>query len=302
MSVFKLRTATVKINGIVPYDDNELKGDKQYALYTFTYPECHFEFKISQIESNSPNTCYLKIYGVSQDTYKLFETKQFATMSQQQMVEIYCGYDGDEELVYSGTISRVRYHFDFGSQYMEILLDQNIKKAKEQKHSLCIQRNTTLYEALNIVCKRFGYKLICNNQGDFEAINILPVTLEGNIRDCLSMLLNKKMSYYIDMNNIIIYSSNKQIKKEYKLLFENGLIGYPTLDTGKLDEGEKYTIKHKLIPSLRVGSVINIPVGDDGLFSSVDTGKYVKYKVEEFVSTFSTSKDMTEMECVKIDG
>lgn len=299
MGVFKQRTATVRIYGITDFDQD---GKDELAIYTFTFPECYFEFKISQIESDSPNSCYLKIPGISKDTYKIFEEKQFAKYGKNQIVEIFCGYDGDEEMVYRGTVSRVRYHFDFGAQWMEVILDQNMKKYRVQKHSICIQKPTTVYEAVSIVCKTFGYRFECLNQDDFQSINIRPMTFEGNIKQCLDSILNKHMSYYVDIDNVVTFSKNKSISKSYTLLFDNGLIAYPILDTSKLEDGDIYNIRHKIIPSIAVGSVIKIPVGEDGLFTDVDTGKYVEYIVEEFVSSFSPTQDITEMECRRKNG
>lgn len=303
MSIFKERTATIKIYGEQrEYNYSTKTEESQPVIITFTFPETYFEFKISEIESDRPNTCYLRIYGVSRETYSLFHNKNFAKWGTEQFVEIYSGYDRDEELVYRGTISRVRYSFDFGHQYMEVLLDQNMKKYAVQKKSICINRQTTVYEAVNILCTEFGYKLLCNNEDDLKSIQLKNITFNGNLRQCLAQVLNKKMNYYVDNDNVVIYTKDSNLEKRFRLIFDNGLKSYPVLDTNKLDEGEFYTIKHKLIPSIRSGDIIEIPIGKDGLFASFDSGKYEEYVVQEYNSTFSPENDMTEMECVKRNG
>ena len=303
MTTFKERTCTVKIYGEEKdYDYSTATHITQPVVVSFTFPETYLEFKISEIESDKPNLCSLKIYGVSRETYSLFYNKNFAKWGTQQFVEIYSGYDRDEELVYRGCISRIRYNFDFGNQYMEMLLDQNMKKYAVQRKSICINRATSVYEATNILCKHFGYKLICNNEEDLQKIQLKNVTFNGNLSQCLSQVLNKRMKYYIDNDNVIIYTDSNSLKKVYRLTFDNGLKAYPILDTNKLDEGEFYTIKHKIIPSLRSGDIIEIPIGADGLFADFDSGKYQKYVVNQYTTTFSPENDSTEMECVKTNG
>lgn len=303
MATFKERTCTVKIYGEEnDYNYATSKFTTEPVIISFTFPETYIEFKISDIESDKPNLCSLKVYGVSRQTYSQFHNKNFAKWKTQQFVEIYAGYDRDEELVYRGTISRVRYSFDFGKQYMELLLDHNMKKYAVQRKSICINRQTTVFEAVNILCKEFGYTLLCNNEEDLRKIQLKNVTFNGNLPQCLSQVLNKKMKYYIDNDNVIIYTSNNQLKKTYRLLFSNGLISYPVLDTNKLDEGEFYKINNKMIPSLRAGDVVEIPIDSDGLFANFDSGVYQKYVVQEYTTTFSPNSDSTEMECVLSNG
>lgn len=307
MSILKRRTASVRIYGITDFDSD---GVDELAIYTFTFPECFFEFNISQIESDSPNSCYLKIYGVSRDTYKIFEEAKFKKYNKEQICEIYYGYDRDEEVVYRGTISRVSYRFNFGEQYIEFILDQNMKKFHTQRHSLCIQRQSTVYEAINIVCKEFGYKFECINRDELSSMTLAPVTIEGNFRQCIECLLNKNSSFYIDnatlitfgKTNKIIENADKTAKRIYTLTVDNGLKAYPLMDTGKTDDVDTYKIVNKLLPGISPGDIIKIPISDDGLFSPIDTGKYEEYIVQEFVSKFSSSQDSTEMECVKKNG
>lgn len=307
MGIFKQRTASVRIYGITDFDSD---GIDELAIYTFTFPETFFEFTISQIETDSPNSCYLKIFGISRDTYKIFEEAKFKKYEQEQICEIYYGYDRDEDLVYRGTISRVTYNFNLGEQYVEFILDQNMKKFQTQKHSICIQRQSTVYEALNIVCKEFGYKLYCMNEEILNSITIAPTTLEGNMSKCLSSLLNNKSSFYVDGNTMITFPKDKGVienadktaRRTYILLVINGLKSYPVLDTGKTDSVDIYKITNKILPGISPGDIIKVPIADDGLFSPIDTGKYEEYVVQEFVSKFSSSQDSTEMECVKKSG
>lgn len=307
MSVFKQRTATVRIYGIEDFDKN---GTDELAIYSFTFPECFIEFTVSQIETDAPNSCYLKIFGISKDTYKIFEEGKFKKYNKQQICEIYCGYDRNEELLYRGNITRVLYNFNLGEQYIEFILDQNMKKYKTQRHSICIQRQTNVYEALNIVCKKFGYILECRNEDVLKSLSIAPITLEGNVEKCLGSILNKKASYYVDANKIITFGVDKGVilnkdatpRRIYTLLCNNGLRSYPVLDTNKTDTEDRYKITNKILPGISAGDVVKIPISEDGLFSDIDTGKYVEYIVQEFTSRFTNNQDSTEMECVKRNG
>ena len=295
----KQATATVVIYGITDFDKD---GVEDVVRFTFTYPECHFEFRVSDIESESPSACYLKIPGISKQTYSLFEDKRFAKYGKNQIVEIYFGYDREEELVYRGVVSRVRYHFDFGAQWMELLLDKNMKKFKTQKHSICIQRQSNIFEALSIICDAYGYTFECPDAQDLKSIQIAPTTFEGNMEDCLKTVIGNKMSYYVDMDKIVVYSKTKSINVSYILLFSNGLIAYPVLDTNKLEDGEIYSIKHRIMPGIKVGSILKMPVDKNGDYSENDTNSYEEYIVREYVTNFSSSQMITEMECEKRNG
>lgn len=290
----KQRTATIKLFGM---DDD---GSNKPAIFSFTFPETYLEFRIVDIEQESPNSCYVKIYGISESTYRLFEEKKFQQFKKTQKCDIYLGYDRDEELVWSGVVSRVRYEFSFGKQYMEILLTQGIQKFNIQRHSICIQKQTNIYDALQTLCNTFGYTHECLNENAFKSISIKPTTLEGNMKKCLDDLLNKDMHYYIDNETLITYTFDGYIKKDYKLLFNNGLVAYPSLDTGKLDEGDFYTIMHKVIPSIRKGAKVKIPITQEGRYSSIDTGTYAEFEVLEYVTSFSTNQDSTEMKCRRL--
>lgn len=295
---WKKRTATLRIFG---FESLEKQQAEEAIVFSFTFPETYMEFRISDIDNDSPNACYVKIYGISKETYKMFENKKFEKFKEGQKCDIYLGYDRDEELLWNGVVSRVKYEFSFGQQYMEILLTQNMSKFHIQRHSICIQRETNTYEALGILCEQFGYRFECQNIEDFQNITLRPITLEGNFKECLKDLLNNKMGYYVDNDTLITYSTNKYIKKEYILLFNNGLIAYPTLDTGKIDEGDFYVIKHKAIPSMRKGARVKIPIDEHGDYSVDDTGKYVTFEVEEYLTSFGETADSTEMKCRRVD-
>lgn len=299
MATLQLRTCTLKIY----QPSTSYSGSKATTeIYTFTFPECYMEFRISQIDSDSPNSCYAKIYGISKDTYKLFQDSLFKKYNMKQIVEISIGYDRQEEVIYSGTLARVRYLFNSGQQIMEMLLNQDMEKYRIQRHSFCIQKNTNVYEALDVLCKMYGYTFVCLDEEVFKNTNIVASTFEGTFENCLKIILNKNMKYIIDEQTLIVYSKTIPDKKQYKLLFDNGLITYPALDTNN-DEDDVYIIKHKLIPTMSVDAIIYIPVDNDGLFSEIDTGVYEKFVVDEFVSTFSPIQDLTEMQCRRvIDG
>lgn len=298
MATLRKRTATVKIYG---FDDANAVANKDYAVFTFTYPETFMYFKISGVDNEAPNSCYIRIYGISKDTYTKFENQNFKQFNITQKCDIYIGYDKEEELVWNGVVSRVKYDFNFGQQYIEILLTQSTSKFHIQKHSICIQKETNVYEAIGILCDNFGYKFQCQNIDDFQNLTLKPTTLEGNFRQCLADLLNGKMAYYVDNDTLITYSTDSYIRKEYILLFDNGLVTYPILDTGKLDEGDVYTITHKVIPSMRAGARIKIPVDIQGNYAPINTGQYVTFEVDEFITEFSNTNDSTVMKCRRVD-
>ena len=281
----KIRTASIMISK----ESSESKTLDD--VYKFTYPEVKMEFKVSQADTDKPDACMFKIYGVSKETYKLFKIPKKGKYNKNQRVEITFGYDRDESLVYSGIIDRVIYSFENGSQILTVLINKDMNKFINMSSSISTKEKVTLGTALDLICKAYSYDILLEKSVN-KTISVGKLSYSGNVEGALKSVLSKRYNYYIDQDFIRVFSLNSSVYREIVLSMDNGLLKYPTEDS----KGKKVSIKSVLIPSLEAGVVIKIPVDDDW-FASTDTGVYRSFTIGRYSTSFSNGLGVSEMEC-----
>lgn len=282
--------------------------DSTKEIYTFRYPEANIAFKINQIDSKRPDACIVKIEGVDKKTYSIFKLPEAKDYNDKYVLEIYHGFDSNLNLVYTGTISRVIYSFNGGKQVLSMVADKNMTKFTKNVLAISLSGENTLLSALKHIATKFGYSLsVSDKVNTQETIKRFAIT--GSCENCLDALINTKHKYSVDDKNIKVYDSisdNKFIsytegasspieskkRSEYTAHVNNGLISYPSDDT----EDDKYNIKTILLPEIKTGDVIKIPV-DKYWYSDFDTGNYRNFIVNKFNSVFLNGLGTTEMEC-----
>ncbi|MGL5049650.1 MAG: hypothetical protein ACRC6E_03345 [Fusobacteriaceae bacterium] len=288
----KIRKVIVKVYNSEITSVNGTTAKTKEAVYTFFYPEARIEFMISQTDTEQPDNCSVKIFGVSKETFSLFDNVRGKKYNDVQRVEIYYGYDGELSLVFSGVVSRAIYQFANGSQIMTILLSKNNRQFTNMIKAISMKSKQTMKTAINTIAKEYGYSVTYGNDGDFESLSIGRFCYTGSVRSALKHVLPKGYSYYINESAIHVYHVDKSVANEMKIWNESGLLEYPTEDSKQ----EKTTIKTILIPMVESGMKIKIPI-DDVWFSDTDTGKYKTYVVKNYVSSFANGIGTTEFEC-----
>ncbi|MGL5713868.1 MAG: hypothetical protein ACRCX2_12670 [Paraclostridium sp.] len=261
------------------------------AMYTFTYPETNIMFRVAQTESDSPDNCFIKIDGISKETYGIFNTEKNKKYIGTQRVEVYYGYNSDLSLVFSGTVDRVMYLFNGGSQTLMMNISKNARKFNNMKRSISLSGEQTIKSAVDNICREFGYS-VSYGAGNFDSINIGNVSYTGNFKRAMTNYLPKEYGFYTKENDVFVYSKDKFVPREIVVWPENGLLAYPTEDSKQ----EKTAIKTTLFPAVESGMKVNIPV-DDMWFSDTDTGVYKSYLVRNYVSVFQNGIGTTDFEC-----
>lgn len=279
----KIRRVVVNI-----YQDGKQGGE---YTYTFSYPETNISFKVSQTDSEAPDNCFVKIDGVSRETYGIFNTEANKKYSGVQRVEVYYGYDENLSLVFSGTIDRVSYLFNGGSQTLMMLVTKNTRKYNNNIKSISMSGNQTIKSAVDTICKTFDYQ-VSYGEGDFESISAGKVCSTGNIRKALSECLPDGFGFYANETTIFVYHKDRRVPNEATFWPQNGLLAFPTEDS----KGEATTIKTTLVPNVESGMVIKIPV-DEYWYSFIDTGVYKSYVVNSYSSEFQNGIGTTTFEC-----
>ncbi|MGL5051239.1 MAG: hypothetical protein ACRC6E_11550, partial [Fusobacteriaceae bacterium] len=129
------------------------------AIYQFLYPETRLDFTVMQTDKENPDGCFVKIYGVSRDTYSLFDNVRTKKYTNVQKVEIYYGYDDDLSLAFTGSIDRVIYEFANGEQVLTLLLSKNARKFTNASKSISMKEKQTIKSAMSAIAKEYEYDL-----------------------------------------------------------------------------------------------------------------------------------------------
>lgn len=260
-------------------------------MFTYNYPDTNIMFKVSQTDSEAPDNCFIKLSGVSKETYSVFNTTANKQYVGTQRVEVYYGYDEDLSLVFSGTIDRAVYSFDGGSQSLMLLVTKNARKFSNMVKSVSLSGKQSLTTAITNICLEYGYNYSFSN-GNFDSISVGRYCMTGTFDEAMRAVLPKDYGFYTKEYDVFIYHKEKAVPNEIFISPENGLLAYPTEDSKQ----EKTTIKTILIPNIESGMKINVPI-DDYWFSATDTGVYKKYVVNNYTSSFQNGIGTTEFEC-----
>lgn len=281
----KVRTGEVIIYSV---------GKEKNAEYTYKFPDTRIDFKISQVDTDAPDACFVKIYGVSRETYGVFKPTGKGEYDKNYRVDITYGYDNDNEVVYSGTVTRVTYAFEYGAQVMTILLSHDFEKFSKVDKTVSTNEKTTIGEAMSILGEKYGYRVTFADDVNTSVV-VGRISYTGALRESISGVLPSKYKYYIDEHKIHVFYKKKYIQREITLCMDNGLLSFPTEDTDQ----EKFRIKSILIPFVESGMIVKVPI-DDNWYSLVDTKRYRSFVVGNYTSTFSNNLGTTEMECSEL--
>lgn len=279
----KIRRVLVNI-----YQDQ--KSGEQYT-YIFKYPETNIMFRVAQVESEAPDNCFVKISGIDKQTYAIFNAEKNKQYTGTQRVEVYYGYDDELSLVFEGTIDRVVYTFDGGSQTLMMMITKNSRKFSNMVKPVSISGKQSIRDAVVNICREFGY-VPGFGEGEYDTISAGRYCATGTFDSAMRSVLTKDYGFYTKENEVFIYHKDKSVAREVTVWSENGLLAYPTEDSKQ----EKTTIKTALMPNIESGMKINVPI-DDVWFSPYDTGTYKTYVVENYVSVFQNGIGTTEFEC-----
>lgn len=288
-------------------------ADDRTEVVSFSLPETYFDFIINSMDSKNTDACVVSIYGVDRSTYSSFKLEDITKYSERYVVEIYLGYSGNDSLIYKGVVSRLSYAFNGGRAMMKLVLDDGSIKFNNVHRTISISEKQPIIEVLKTIASSYDYTLFVNKQFN-EALTINRYSFTGSCKDAIDSLLPEYMDYWIKNNHIYVWEKTGASKEGFKkystespdatdtadryivVHVNNGLLEYPNDDTKE----NKYKLKTILVPEIKSGLIIKIPV-DNGWYASYDSGVYEEFIVDKFNSSFSDGFGYTEMECSKND-
>lgn len=275
-----------------------------YEAFTYDSRYTDLEFEIKREFEEEPTECQCVIYGVDRAVYNDIKNNTLKNGLQNKYIEIYFNKDNDEELLFSGLIKDVLYDNTGALHTMILLFNENESKFRDLKHTIEMNKGTSLELAMKQISSIYGYDVIYGSQLNPKEYSIGKIAYTGNLAGALSNIVPKNISYFVGDGEVILHQDGKAIDEFYYVLMnDNGLISYPYPKVVKKEKETKtyYVIKAIYVPYVKYGRTIMIPYNEaDDYYSPIDTGKYKRYKILKYSQTYSGNKFQTVLECSEV--
>jgi len=118
---------------------NTNKGD----AYKIT--DLHMEFSIKKDNSKDPNKGYVTVYNLSDDVVNYLDANQRESLA----VLLHAGYDGDEKLIFSGTVEYVEDKFPEETRETKFILGDGTLNLTSAQTARSYRKGTPLNTVLN---------------------------------------------------------------------------------------------------------------------------------------------------------
>lgn len=142
------RTYTLVIGRPVYLTDKPVNIDK-YANTNkgdaYQIKDLHIEFNVKKDNSKEPNKGYLTIYNLSDEVVNYLDANQRESLA----VLLHAGYNGDEKLIFSGTVEYVEDTFPEETRQTKLILGDGTLNLTTAQTSRSYRKGTPLNTVLN---------------------------------------------------------------------------------------------------------------------------------------------------------
>lgn len=111
----------------------------------FEVKDLHMEFDIKKDNSKEPNKGYITVYNLSDETVNYLDANQRENLA----VMLHAGYNGDEKLVFSGTVEFVEDKFDDETRQTKLILGDGTLNLFSAQTSRSYRKGTKLDTVMN---------------------------------------------------------------------------------------------------------------------------------------------------------
>ncbi|QGZ16306.1 hypothetical protein Hena1_01560 [Erwinia phage Hena1] len=105
----------------------------------------NIEFEVKKDNSKEPNKGYITLYNLSEDTVNYLDANQRESLA----VVLEAGYDGDNQILFSGTIEFVQDKWDGPTRQTKMILGDATQNLMTAKTSRSYRKGTSLDTVLN---------------------------------------------------------------------------------------------------------------------------------------------------------
>jgi hypothetical protein len=112
----------------------------QRGTDSFKITDLHMEFEVKKDNSKEPNKGYITIFNLSDDVVNYLDANQRESLA----VLLHAGYDGDEKLIFSGTVEFLEDKFDDETRTTKLILGDGTLNLKTAQTSRSYRKGTRL--------------------------------------------------------------------------------------------------------------------------------------------------------------
>lgn len=198
---------------------NTNKGD------AYLIKELHMEFNIKKDNSKDPNKGYLTVYNLSDEVVNYLDANQRESLA----VLLHAGYDGEEKLIFSGTVEYVEDTFPEETRQTKFILGDGTLNLTTAKTSRSYRKGTPLNTLLNDLVS--DLKLPKGRIVDFGTQTTQhAMAFTGNASQNLANLASNTGSTFSVQDGAVYWT--KEGSRFGNVMFEiseeSGMVGTPT--------------------------------------------------------------------------
>lgn len=201
--------------------------------------DLHIDFSMKKDNSKDPNKGYVTVYNLSDEVVNYLDINQRESLA----VLLHAGYNGDEKLIFSGTVEWVDDNFPAETRETKFILGDGVLNLTTANTARSYRKGTPMNNVLNDLIS--DLKLPKGRVIDFGAQTTQhAMAFTGNASQNLANLASKTGSTFSVQDGAVYWT--KQGSRFNNVMFEiseeGGMVGSPTM---KQPSTSKKAIKAK---------------------------------------------------------
>ncbi|AFH20906.1 baseplate hub [Cronobacter phage CR9] len=187
--------------------------------------ELHMEFSVKKDNSKEPNKGYVTVYNLSDEVVNYLSVNQRESLA----VMLHAGYNGDEKLIFSGTVEYVEDNFEAETRETKFILGDGTLNLTTATTARSYRKGTPLNSVLNDLIN--DLKLPKGRVIDFGSQTLqTSMAFTGNASQNLANLAKNTGSTFSVQDGAVYWTreGSRFNNVMFEISEEGGMVGTPT--------------------------------------------------------------------------
>lgn len=222
------RTYTLVIGRPVSIGDKPINIEKYTNTNkgnAYEIKELHMEFSVKKDNSKEPNKGYVTVYNLSDEVVNYLSVNQRESLA----VMLHAGYNGDEKLIFSGTVEYVEDNFEAETRETKFILGDGTLNLTTATTARSYRKGTPLNSVLNDLIN--DLKLPKGRVIDFGSQTLqTSMAFTGNASQNLANLAKNTGSTFSVQDGAVYWTreGSRFNNVMFEISEEGGMVGTPT--------------------------------------------------------------------------
>lgn len=222
------RTYTLVIGRPVSIGDKPINIEKYTNTSkgnAYEIKELHMEFSVKKDNSKEPNKGYVTVYNLSDEVVNYLSVNQRESLA----VMLHAGYNGDEKLIFSGTVEYVEDNFEAETRETKFILGDGTLNLTTATTARSYRKGTPLNSVLNDLIN--DLKLPKGRVIDFGSQTLqTSMAFTGNASQNLANLAKNTGSTFSVQDGAVYWTreGSRFNNVMFEISEEGGMVGTPT--------------------------------------------------------------------------